>query len=30
MPVDDWRLLGIPRSRLLVAIVYSNHDIAFK
>ncbi len=30
MRVDDSRLLGIPRSRLIIAIVYPNHDASSK
>ena len=30
MQADDLRLLGIPRSRLIIAIIYPHHDAAFK
>ncbi len=26
MQIDDLRLLGIPRSRLIIAIIYPYHD----
>ena len=30
MQIDDLRLLGIPRSRLIIAIIYPYHDTHFK
>ena len=30
MRVDDSRLLGIPRSRLIIAIIYPYHDALSK
>ena len=30
MQIDDLRLLGIPRSRLIIAIIYSYHDAHLK
>lgn len=30
MPVDDWRLLEIPRSRRIITIVYPQHDMISK
>jgi hypothetical protein len=30
MQVDDLRLLGIPRSRLIIAIIYPYHDARSK
>ena len=30
MRADDPRLLGIPRSRLIIAIIYPNHDARSK
>jgi hypothetical protein len=30
MQIDDLRLLGIPRSRLIIAIIYPYHDARSK
>ena len=30
MQIDDLRLLGIPRSRLIIAIIYPYHDARLK
>ena len=30
MQIDDLRLLGIPRSRLIIAIIYPYHDASSK
>jgi hypothetical protein len=30
MQIDDLRLLGIPRSRLIIAIIYPYHDAGSK